>query len=376
MHPSALQALQKKLQEREKNQARRSLRVDPGLIDFCSNDYLGYAGNPELKAIADSIYPIDYQRLNGSTGSRLLRGNTFFGEETESFIAAYHEAESALVFNSGYDANLGFFSSVPQKGDVILYDKLIHASIHDGMRLSNAEATSFRHNDLDHLRNQLGRTKGNRFVVVESVYSMDGDRAPLEDLVTMSIEENFYLVVDEAHAMGVFGSKGEGLVSGKLAENCFARIYTYGKAMGSHGAAILGSSVLRDYLINYARSFIYTTALPPYAHALIRAAYLLLERKPEFRAILHDRVSQFRHAVSGAGLKFVGGDSAIQSLIIGGNEETRRVAGAIQLEGMDVRAILSPTVPAGQERLRICLHRFNSAEEVNNLIFLLKNLLG
>lgn len=368
-------ALERKLLDREHQHAKRELKPDIGLIDFCSNDYLGFARNPRLAALAEKIHPNDFSRLNGSTASRLLRGNTSFAEETESMIARYHYAASALMFNSGYDANLGFFSCVPQKGDVIYYDKLIHASVHDGMRLSQAESKSFRHNDLNHLRDQVRKqATGNKFVVAESVYSMDGDQAPLEDLAALAQEENFHLIIDEAHAIGVFGENGEGLVNQRIAEVCFARIYTYGKAMGSHGAAVVGSELLRDYLINFARSFIYTTALPPHSQTLVRAAYSLLKEDHQSRKLLHERIAYFKSQVEGLALNFVPGNSAIQSLIVGGNDATRKWAEILQKNGMDVRAILSPTVPSGQERLRICLHSFNTREEMEKLTGALKHL--
>src|SRR5688572_20783050 len=217
----------------------------------------------------------------GSTGSRLFSGNTNFTEEAERQIALFHHAESALIFNSGYDANLGILSSVPQQNDLILYDELVHGSVHDGIRLSKATHYKFRHNDLSSLEELIHRHQKNYenvYVVVESVYALDGDTAPLLELVEIcKPSKNIFLIVDEAHAIGVFGNQGRGLCNALAIEHkCFARIYTYGKAMGCHGAAIVGSEVLRTFLINFARSFIYTTALPYYCIDAIRHAYQLL----------------------------------------------------------------------------------------------------
>lgn len=356
-----------KLSRRKEENAFRELTLTGDLIDFCSNDYLGFARNASLQELARQLTPEDPYRLNGSTGSRLIRGNTTFAEELEQEIAQYHSAEAALLFNSGYDANLGFFSAVPQRGDTIFYDRLIHASIRDGIRLSTAQSRAFRHNDVDDLRRQLAEAKGTVFVAVESVYSMDGDMAPLVELAGLCREEGLHLVVDEAHAIGVFGEKGEGLVTDP--EACYARIYTYGKAMGCHGAAIAGSSLLSDYLVNFCRSFIYTTALPPSSHAAIRAAYQLLGNARQEREQLQRLITQFTNwKQAHPELGFTNSPSAVQCIIVPGNGQVRRLAAEIREQGFDVRAVLSPTVPVGEERIRICLHAFNTQEELKILL--------
>ena len=259
--------LQQKLNERKAQDAFRVLRVQEGKADFCSNDYLGIAHRQLLKENGLSA---------GSTGSRLLAGNWPIMERVEQEIAAFHQAEAALLFNSGYDANLGLLSSVPQKGDTIIYDQLSHASIRDGIRLSFAQAFSFAHNDLHDLQKKLQAATGNVFIVTESVFSMDGDTCALKELIAIAKQYNAHLIIDEAHATGVIGKRGEGLVqTEELQDQIFARIHTFGKAVGCHGAVVLGSAQLRDYLINFARSLIYSTALSPAAVGTIQQAYQL-----------------------------------------------------------------------------------------------------
>ena len=192
-------------------------------------------------------------------------------------LADFHKAESGLIFNSGYDANLGLFSCIAKKEDTLICDELIHASIIDGCRLSYANRFRFAHNDVEDLEDKLRRSKGNIFVAVESVYSMDGDMAPLKEIAAVCKKYNASLIVDEAHATGLFGDQGRGLVSQHgLEQEVFARVHTFGKALGCHGAVILGSETLRNYLVNFARSFIFTTALPVHSLIAVKCAYEML----------------------------------------------------------------------------------------------------
>ena len=360
--------LKKKLEERKAQHSFRQLRLPKkGIIDFCSNDYLGIVKNNLLHVEAGNY-------SYGATGSRLLTGNYSLVEETEAFIASFHQSESAIIFNSGYDANVGLLSCVPQKGDTVLYDSLSHASIRDGIRLSFAESYSFRHNDLDDLDNKLKKAKGNVFVVTESVFSMDGDKCPLAALVKLCDNYGAYLIIDEAHATGIIGDKGEGLVQQfGLQDKVFARVYTFGKACGVHGASVVGSRLLRDYLVNFARSFVYTTALPGQAIALIRASYELFPGMVEAREKLWRIVETFNDHCLRLDLQVLKSDTPIQGVIIPGNERVRRVADQLQAAGLDSRPILYPTVPRDQERLRIVLHAFNTEKEVNQLLNCLKN---
>jgi 8-amino-7-oxononanoate synthase len=359
--------LDRKLSEREQNHSLRSLSVRPtGLTDFSSNDYLGIVRN---KLIERSIDP---SLSHGSTGSRLLSGNYPLIEETEKMISDFHKAEAGLIFNSGYDANTGLLSCVPQKNDVIIYDQLSHASLRDGIRLSFATAFSFFHNNLNDLEKKLKAASDARqkFVVTESVFSMDGDMAPLKKISDLCEKYNAALIVDEAHATGVIGLKGEGLVQQLDLENkCFARIHTFGKACGVHGAIILGSEKLKKYLLNFSRQFIYSTSLPPASVDAIRIAYTLFPAMQKERYHLQQLSEMFKNASS----KFpiLKSETPIQAIIIPGNEQVKSISEICREKKFDVRPILYPTVPKGQERLRIVLHSFNTEPEVQALLGLL-----
>ena len=375
------QKLADKLNRRIESNALRQLGSRNELIDFASNDYLGFA---ESKAIFDETHDFLVSKnlsQNGATGSRLLTGNHTLYTETENKIAAFHDSETALLFNSGYDANIGFFSSVPQKGDCILYDELIHASIRDGIQLSNAMAYKFKHNDCEDLERLIEKVKENSstiYVVTESVFSMDGDTPALLELAALCNKHQAYLIVDEAHALGVFGDKGEGLVQLlNLQTQVFARIITFGKGLGCHGAVILGSEDLKSYLVNFARSLIYTTGLPPHSVATIQVAYQHLTENKESREQLRNNINIFNQQKQLLGLKplFVRSKSAIQCAVIPGNQKVKQIANQLQQQGFDVKAILSPTVPEGQERLRICLHSYNSEVEITKLLRALSELI-
>ena len=303
---------------------------------------------------------------HGSTGSRLLAGNYPLIEETEKEIASFHKAETALIFNSGYDANFGLLACVAGKGDLILYDKLSHASLRDGIRQSFADSYSFAHNNPGDLEKKLKNKKGNCFVLTESVFSMDGDMAPLADLASLCRQFNAHLIVDEAHATGFIGKRGEGLVQDlELQDDCFARIHTFGKALGCHGAAILGSQTLRDYLINFCRPFIYSTAIPPVSVAAIKASYKIFPELNKEREKIRHLISLFNHP------GFKKSVTPIQCFVIPGNNKVKQVANQLLDNNLDVRPILYPTVPLGEERLRIALHSYNTVEETEKLISIL-----
>lgn len=369
------QNLSEKLKIRKQNNALRQLPNATSLTDFASNDYLGWS---QSELIFDETHQLLLDRNiknNGATGSRLLSGNHQLYTETEDFIARFHQSESALIFNSGYDANVGFFSSVPQRGDLILYDELCHASIRDGIQLSKAKAYKFNHNDFEDLEQLIQRNPNTTlYIVTETVFSMDGDCPNLEELVSVSNKYNCYLVVDEAHALGVFGERGEGLVQMLgLQDQIFARIMTFGKGLGCHGAAIIGSLELKSYLVNFARSFIYTTGLSPHSVAAILVGYQHLEKDLIPILKLRENIVFFNQHKNMLSLKplFVRSKSAIQSAIIPGNEKVKSIANQLHQKGFDVKAILSPTVPEGQERLRFCIHSYNSTEEICEVLTLL-----
>jgi len=371
--------IQAKIQDRIQNNALRKLSIEKKAIDFSSNDYLGFAKSASIFSKTHQFLIDRNLQQNGATGSRLLSGNYELYEEVEAQICTFHNSEAALLFNSGYDANIGFFSSVPQRGDVILYDEYIHASIRDGIGMSHAKAFKFKHNDIDDLAKKVAKIKSSEnipqeiYIVTESVFSMDGDSPNLPNLIQFSKDENVYLIVDEAHAIGVFGKKGAGLLQELgLEQEVFASIYTFGKALGCHGAAILGSTALKTYLINFARSFIYTTGLSPHAIATIKLAY---DELLETNAIqsLKENINYFNQKVEK--LPFIKSESAIHCCIISGNTEVKKVATQLQEKGFDIKPILSPTVPKGQERLRICLHSYNSTEEILALTNALKKMI-
>ncbi len=374
--------LQTKLATRKKEGSLRKLPIQNNLTDFSSNDYLGFSLSEMIFKNTHELLKNKNIQKNGATGSRLLSGNHPLYTATEKILATFHNAEAALVFNSGYDANVGFFSSVPQRGDLIFYDELIHASIRDGIQMSHAKSYKFKHNDLEDLQKKLQkvRLKSNShtelvevYVVTESVFSMDGDSPDLKSFVEFCKENNCYLIIDEAHAAGVFGEQGVGLLQElEIEDQVFARINTFGKALGCHGAVILGSKDLKSYLVNFARSFIYTTGLPPHSLATIQSAYKALQNTSEIKK-LKENITFFNHTLENLRLtsKFIKSNSAIHCCVIPGNERVKKVAQEIQEKGFDVKPILSPTVPKGEERLRICLHSFNSHKEISKVLKLL-----
>jgi len=379
------------LNERHTQDAFRRLRLPEGKTDFCSNDYLGIATNGLLEdgiaygkpsatesgRSAPGEGPGARKPLaHGSTGSRLLAGNYPLIEETERALAAFHQAEAGLLFNSGYDANLGVLSCIPQRGDIILYDSLSHASLRDGIRLSFGTAFSFAHNDVADLEKRLAAAQGkanerNIFVVTESVFSMDGDLAPLDEIVALCQCYGAQLILDEAHGTGVIGPAGEGLAQARgWHRQCFARIHTFGKAVGCHGAIVLGSDRLRDYLINFSRAFIYTTALPPASVRAIARAYELFPHLHDERRRLQQLIDRFQQAA--IGYARLQSNTPIQVVIVPGNAEVRALAERLQQAGLDIRPILYPTVPKGGERLRIVIHSFNTPDEIDRLTALLQ----
>lgn len=358
--------LHKKIQERQDINAYRELTLPLAKIDFCSNDYLGIAKTHLLK------FDEGHSLRHGSGGSRLLAGNYPLIEETESSIASFHEAEAGLIFNSGYDANVGLLSCVPQRGDTVLYDSLSHASIRDGIRLSFARSVSFAHNDPADLRNKIERASGNIFVITESVFSMDGDIAPLKKIEEICDVHGAHLIVDEAHATGLIGHRGEGVVQQYgLQSKCFARIHTFGKAVGCHGAIVLGSNSLRNYLINFSRPFVYSTSLPESPIMAIRKSYSLFPGMHAERSHLYALAARFQAAQ--IGYQKIPGNTAIQAVIVPGNHAVKQLAVKLQRQNFDVRPILYPTVPKGSERLRIVLHAFNTFEELEQLSALLRS---
>ena len=366
--------LARKLEDR---QEQHMLRVLPGqhtLMDFTSNDYLGLSRNATLyDHIQQTVAHLP--KINGSTGSRLLSGNSLVACQVEEKLAGIFRSPSVLLFNSGYSANLAVLSSIPQKNDTIIYDERAHASIKDGARLSLAKKYSFRHNDLNDLEKKIRRSTGRIFVAVESVYSMDGDECPLNELVKLSERYDLSIILDEAHTTGVMGPGGSGSCVEKYLHNKVQiRIHTFGKGMGVCGACVTGSDQLTGYLINFARPFIYTTAPSQHEVASIGCAFDFLASNIRLQQTLKDKVKHFLQGAEGLPNR-TNSASAIQTFIIPGNTAVRQNAQRLQQKGFDVRPILSPTVPKGSERLRICLHAFNADEEIGSLTLALKSLM-
>lgn len=359
------QYIDSKLQERMIAGNLRTLKTQRAQVDFFSNDYLGIA-TFDLLAINN--------KRTGSTGSRLLSGNSVEAEQLEEKIATFHNTEAALLFNSGYDANLGLLSSIANRHTTILYDELCHASIIDGIKLSQSSRQyKFKHNDLTELSKKLEQFSlhGEMIIVVESVYSMDGDIAPLEQIVALAEQHNASVIVDEAHATGVFG---KGIINQlHLEDKVFARVHTFGKTLGCHGAAVVGSNKLKQFLVNFARPFIYTTALPTHSIEAISKAYDYVS-KPNFSSQkLHRLIAYFREKIVASGnTTWRDSISPIQALILGSNIQALQAASALQAAGLQINPILHPTVAKGEERLRICLHSFNTKEQVDLLFDTLK----
>lgn len=366
------QILHNQLLERQENGLVRSLISVNHLIDFCSNDYLGLAKNPSL---ADKI-DVDFKTLNsnltslnGSTGSRLISGQSIQVEQFERKCAEFHLAEASLLFSSGYDANVGLISSIAQKDQVVFCDHLLHASLIDGLRLAKAERKIFAHNDLADLENKLREYpfETPKWIVVESIYSMDGDMAPLRELVHLKNKYNAEIILDEAHAGGVYGPNGNGLaVELGIEKELFARVITFGKAWGNAGAVVLGSQTLIDFLINFARPFIYSTAPSPYHVSSLLTTLGWLEKQSDLRKKLKENIDFFvKHAKSS---HWQPSKSAIQTFFIAGNQAVKKKALEIQDAGFAVKAIVYPTVPKGEERIRITLNSLTKKEAILALI--------
>lgn len=358
--------MSEKLNIRKAENALRQLKVVSGLVDFSSNDYLGFAKSKLLNQEIKEAITLHEDGQIGSTGSRLLTGNSAYAEELEREIASHHQVANGLIFNSGYAANTALLSCLPAKGDTIIMDEYIHASMIDGARLSYAKRFKFKHNDLEDLEHKLRQKTGICYVAIESIYSMDGDMADLISIAHLCKTYGAHLIVDEAHAFGVTGT---GVVDTiELQRLVFARIITFGKALGLHGAIILGSQLLKNYLVNFARPFVYSTA-PPLNHLIaIKTAYNHLLSRPHLQKELKGKIKLFYEYMPAApSLDSTRNPTPIQCVFFDGNDACRKASDQLVKQGFDVRAILSPTVPYGKERLRICLHLHNSDEEVISL---------
>lgn len=334
---------------------RRSLAPRTG-IDFASNDYLGLAGS---LALADALAKGAALGIPaGSGGSRLLRGNHEEHEALEIHAARHYGSEAALYFSTGFAANTALFATLPQRGDLIVHDEWIHASAHDGMKLGRAGRIEARHNDVQAFDDVIARWRrgggsGTPWIAVESLYSMDGDRAPLADLAALADRHDAVLVVDEAHATGAHGPAGQGLAHAFAGRENLITLHTCGKALGCEGALLCGPAIVRDFLVNRGRPFIFSTAPSPLTAWLVRQALEIVADQPERQALLHALVRHAATRLAALGLPASG--SQIIPIVIGDNARTMRIAAALQDAGFDVRGIRPPTVPHGTARLRIAI---------------------
>ena len=355
----------------------RTLAPRKGL-DFASNDYLGLAGCADLRAaVAEAVaagIPV------GSGGSRLLRGNHEEHEAVEAEAAHHYGSEAALFLATGFAANAALFGTLPQRGDLVVHDELIHASTHDGMKLGRADRAAARHNDAQSFADAIARWRagggtGQVWIAVESLYSMDGDQAPLADLHALARAEGGWLVVDEAHATGVFGPGGRGLGHAIAGEADVLSLHTCGKALGVEGALLCGPRVLIDFLVNRGRPFIFSTAPSPLIAHAVRHAIRLSAAADDRRAALR---SQFDHANAqlAARLGVPRTGSQIIPVIIGDNGLAMRTAAALQAGGFDVRGIRPPTVPEGTARLRLSITLNVTRADVDALVDLMAGALA
>lgn len=367
-------SFQKALSDRKEKILLRELpRIEDG-IDLFSNDYLGLARSAKFKQLIELDF-IHHNENNGATGSRLLSGNSQFIETVEREIAGFHKAESALIYNSGYTANLGLISSIATRDVTLIMDELCHASLIDGARLGNATKIRFKHNDPEDLREKLQKTKGETIVIVESVYSMDGDICPLKEVSQLCVNNGACLIVDEAHAVGVFGKNGEGLVGALgLEQQVMARVITYGKAPGIHGAAIVGPKWLTDYQVNFSRPFIFSTAPAPHQISAISSFYRIIPDCEPERSSLQEIIRYFLQRRKNHSSKWIESHSHIQSLIIPGNNNVIEKGKQLKDAGINALPIRKPSVPEGEERIRFCLHSYNTKDEIDILFSTLQEI--
>jgi 8-amino-7-oxononanoate synthase len=347
--------IRQRLESFELNGLSRRL-LPPAGIDLSSNDYLQFASHPMLRARMSSAI---LQEGCGSTGSRLLRGDRSCFSAIEQRFAAFKGTEAALYFSSGYAANLAVLSTFLDDGDVVFFDRLNHASLIDGIRLGKARKILFAHNEVAAFEHYLRTisTAGQRFLVVESLFSMDGDIAPLKEYADLCKEAGVALIVDEAHAIGLYGDRGTGLIeSTGIADDTFLSINPAGKALGLAGAFVAGPQWAIDYLMQRGRTFVFSTAPPPSIAAALGAALDLIGEAPELRHRLHWLTNTLRGMLADQGSDIPRDGTQIIPVLVGDNARAVSVAQALQVQGFDVRAIRPPTVPEGSARLRISVN--------------------
>lgn len=371
--------LQDKLDALGAEKTFRQLEAPHQLVDFASNDYLGFSMSNEIFDRTHYYLENEFIFQNGSKGSWLLSGKHQLYTEVEALLCNTYDCESALIFNSGYNANLGFFSCVPQRDDVVFYDEMIHTSIRDGIAMGNAKAYKFKHSDLEDLKRRCQVAKNTTaehsevYIVTESVFSIDGDTPDLKALAEFCTQNKFRLILDEAHAIGVFGKQGVGLThSLGIDDAVFARLISFGKALSSHGAAVLGSSELINYLTNFSKPFIYTTPIPPHSLMSIKAVYKELQLTHAIKK-LRKNIKFFKEQLKENQLQnhFIESKSAIQCCLLSSSEKVKKIVHHLNENGFDAQPILSPRVDNGEERLRFCVHAYNTEEEISKVLSIL-----
>jgi len=347
----------------------RTLETPRG-INLSSNDYLGLASDARLKAAATQA--VRQSSTVGATGSRLLSGNSLEWEKLEKQFAEFAGTPAALYFGSGYAANVGLLASLLKPGDLVFSDALNHASLIDGMRLSGATKIIYPHRDLAILETRLRETTsstGAKVIVTESLFSMAGDVAPIAALFALARRHRAEIVIDEAHATGVYGPAGRGITADlQLEREALAIVHTCGKALASSGALICGSETLKNYLVNLARTFIFSTAAPPYFAGQIRAALELAKNADSERAYLHALSDTLRDGLKAKGIDCGTSASHIVPVVFGTNEMALHVAKQLQQQGFAVRAIRPPTVPPGTSRIRISLTTKITSDDVRRVV--------
>ena len=381
-----MERMKKFLMEREKAGMLRSLEPltglgrgwvrlldsDERLLDFSSNDYLALSEHPEV--ISASIKYLEKFGA-GAGAARLMSGDLEINHLLEEEIAGLKSREAALTFGSGYLANIGIIPALVGRGDLIITDRLSHASIYDGCLLSGARIIRFRHNDMQHLE-QILQEKRSQFnsclVVVESIYSMDGDRCPLVDLVGLKKQYDFMLMVDEAHATGLYGENGAGLIEEEnVSQGVDIAMGTFGKALGSYGAYAAASREVVDFLVNKARSFIYSTALPPAVVGATLASLYLVKSEPQLRTDLHAKVTYFKKQLRKNGLKDDPGPTQIIPIMVGSSAKSLAIAEELRQNHIYVKAVRPPTVPEGSARLRFSITLYHQEKDLKRCAQLL-----
>lgn len=353
------QHLKKDLEKRVLDNNYRRLISYPQTIDFFSNDYLGLTKNENLISIIKNVP----EKL-GSTGSRLLSGNTDVMEKVEADLAKYYSSESALFFSSGFNANLALFSTIAQKNDTIIYDQYIHASIREGIRLSPSRSFSFKHNDYEDLEKKIQQATGSVFLSIEGIYSMQGDSPNIASIMQLVEKYNVYLIIDEAHSVGILGNEAKGWSEEIPSEKIFAKVITFGKALGFHGALITGSSILKDYLVNFSKAFIYTTAPSERDFSIIQILHEFIKNNHiSLRKPLYEWSEYFNQQTQ------ISKDFSPIKII--SNKDCISLQSNFLKNNIAIKLITHPTVEKGNEIIRVCLHNYNTKEELDLLLKLL-----